>query len=470
MSASRKPARAQRSAPTRTAEQLARTDIGPRPLPPLMKQGRTRQLTLTEVTTPAGLRVIAIRKPGAPIIEVRLRIPFAARSGHQAAAHAARAEVLAETILLGTADIDRRRIDTTLGAVGGGLHAAVDPQRLSLAGSVLATGLPVLARILALSLTGAAYRAGDVAGERERLVEHLLISTTQPGVIARQALLRKRFGDHPAVYEMPSGPDVAAVGAAAVRGLHRRAVVPQGSTLVLVGDLSVKAAAESVAHALSIWTGEHPARVMATPPAGLGGALQAVHRAGAVQSQIRLSGPAPLRSDPEYPAFQLANLIFAGYFSSRLVENLREDKGYTYSAGASAEFWPGRSQLSVAFDTNTETTAPALLETRYELAKLTLLAPSEAEVESARNYALGTLALSLSTQAGYASTLSWLLGAGSDADWLREHPARLAAVTRDDVADAGARWFGPTTFTGVVVGDLDRIGDQLQRLGGVTLP
>ena len=91
MSGSKKSGGTRRSAPRRTAEQLAHTAIGPRPLPPLMARGRTRQLTSTEVTTPAGLRVIAVRKPGAPIIEVRLRIPFAARSSHQAAAHAARA-------------------------------------------------------------------------------------------------------------------------------------------------------------------------------------------------------------------------------------------------------------------------------------------------------------------------------------------------------------------------------------------
>lgn len=104
MSASKKPSRAKRTPTPRTAEELARTDIGPRPLPPLMKQGRARQLVSSEARTGAGLRVVAVRKPGAPIIEVRLRIPFAARSAHQAAAHAARAEVLAETILLGTAD------------------------------------------------------------------------------------------------------------------------------------------------------------------------------------------------------------------------------------------------------------------------------------------------------------------------------------------------------------------------------
>ena len=191
------------------------------------------------------------------------------------------------------------------------------------------------------------------------------------------------------------------------------------------------------------------------------------HRNGAVQSQIRLSGPALTRDDPGYPAQQLANLVYGGYFSSRLVENIREDKGYTYSARSSLEFWPETAAVSVAFDTTTPSTAPALLEARYELGRLSLVAPTEAEVESARNYALGTLATSLSTQSGLASTLSMLAGAGLDETWLRDHPVRLAKVTVDEVAQAAATLLAPANFTGVVVGDLGVLEAQLLGLGNV---
>jgi len=110
-----------------------------------------------------------------------------------------------------------------------------------------------------------------------------------------------------------------------------------------------------------------------------------------------------------------------------------------------------------------------LLEARYELGRLALGPPSEKEVESARNYALGTLATSLATQAGYASTLSSLAGLGLDVEWLREHPARLAAVTVDEVARVAGSLLAPSAFTGVVVGDLESIGASLAVLGEVDL-
>jgi zinc protease len=440
---------------TRTAEEIGRTAAGPRPVPPLARTARARTPTLARATLDTGLEVIAVRKPRSPLVEVRLRVPFAGATPK----HSARAEMLAATLLLGTGSRSREQVDADLALVGGHLDAGVDPQRLMIHGSVLSTGLPMLLEVLADSLTDPAYRRGDVLGERERLVEHLAISATQPSTVAHMFLQQRRFGDHPAAWDMPDPELVAGVGPAAVHGLHRRSLVPRGSTLVLVGDLSPAKAIAQAQAAL--------ARGLGSPPAIAGDDLLAHHRPGAVQSQIRLSGAAVQRDDPSYPAIQLANLVYGGYFSSRLVENIREDKGYTYSARSSLEFWPGAAAVSVAFDTTTESTAPALLEARYELGRISLQAPKPEEVESARNYALGTLATSLSTQAGLASTLSMVAGAGLDENWLRDHPVRLAAVTVDDVAAAAASMLAPARFTGVVVGDVGVLERELLGLGNV---
>jgi predicted Zn-dependent peptidase len=377
--------------------------------------------------------------------------------------------MLVATLLLGTGSRNREQVDADLALVGGHLDASVDPQRLMVTGSVLSTGLPVLLEVLADCLTDPAYRRGDVIGERGRLVEHLAISATQPSTVAHRFLQQRRFGDHPAAWDMPDPELVAGVGPAALKSLHQRSLVPAGSTLVLVGDLSPSKAVAAVHGALSGWTAapDVRARRLSRPPAILGDDLLAHHRKGAVQSQIRISAAAVPRSDPAYPAHQLANLVYGGYFSSRLVENIREDKGYTYSARSSLEFWPETAAVTVAFDTTTPSTAPALLEARYELGRISLLPPTAEEVDSARNYALGTLATSLATQSGLASTLSMLAGAGLDETWLRDHPANLAAVTVDEVAHAAATMLAPANFTGVVVGDIGMLESQLHGLGNV---
>ena len=451
--------------PGRSAEQISVTAAGPRSVPELAGARVAPHPELLSRTIDNGLRVIAVRKAGTPLVEFRLRVPF----GGTTLAHTARAELLAATLLLGTGSRTREQVDAELAMVGGHLDASVDPQRFAVTGSVLSTGLPVLLDVLADSLGQPAFRRHDVLGERDRLVEHLAIAASQPSVVARQHLQARRFGDHPATREMPEPATLAGVGVAALRTLAQKSLVPQGSTLVVVGDLHPDETITLVENALRGWTSAVFARPLDPPPAVVGGPIRAFHRDGAVQSQVRLSAAALERTEPDYAAGQLANLIYAGYFSSRLVENIREDKGYTYSAHSSFEFWPARAAVTVSFDTTTSSTAAALLEARYELGRLALTPPTGKEVESARNYALGTLATSLATQAGYASTLSSLAGLGLDVDWVREHPARLAAVTAEDVARVAGTLLAPSAFTGVVVGDLEAISSSLTAIGGVEL-
>jgi len=173
------------------------------------------------------------------------------------------------------------------------------------------------------------------------------------------------------------------------------------------------------------------------------------------------------RTDPRYPALQLANLAYGGYFSSRLVENIREDKGYTYGAHSGFEFTGSKATLQVEADTASEVTAAALLETRYELARLGLVPPTDDEVESVRQYAVGTLLIASSSQAGLASQLAALTAVGLGVEWLAEHPRRLAEVTTEQVAEAALEFFSPRRFTGVVVGDADVLAPKLTALGGV---
>jgi predicted Zn-dependent peptidase len=189
-----------------------------------------------------------------------------------------------------------------------------------------------------------------------------------------------------------------------------------------------------------------------------------------VQTSFRFGGQALPRNHPSYPALQLANLAFGGYFSSRLVENIRENKGYTYSAHCGLEFTPSGATLVADADTASEVTAAALLETRYELGRMTVVPPDEAEVDNARHYAIGSLTINTASQRGLAGKLVTLATRGLDLDWLLTHASRLRAVTAAQVGEAAAHFFAPSRFTGVVVGDAKRLADPLAALGGVELP
>jgi zinc protease len=447
----------------RTAVEISRTAAGPRPLPPLGEQRAPTGLSTVDATLSNGLKVVVVRQTAVPMVELRVRIPFAGTDPM----HAARTEVLAATLLTGTARRDRVAIDTDLALVGGELDSSVDPERLSIGGSALATGLDTLLDVLADALTGATYADDEVRREQERLVERIAMALSQPSVIARQALQKHRYGDHPATREMPEAEDVARVTAEEVRDLHRASMLPRGSVLVLVGDVELDAAVAQLEKALGGWTGTDTAAELPPLPPVTGGDIKFVPRPGAVQSQLRLTAEGIMRTDPRYPALQLANLAFGGFFSSRLVENIREDKGYTYHARSHMEFTPHGATLLIDTDTASDVTAKALLEINYELGRVAMSPPVGSEVDTVRQYAIGQLLTATASQSGLASQLIALATQGLGVDWLVAHPGRLAAVTAEQIAEAALEFFAPVRWTGVIVGDPAQLAG-VSVLGGVS--
>jgi predicted Zn-dependent peptidase len=436
-------------------------------VPPLGEPRPQPDLAVTDVTLPNGLRVVVVPRPGVPLVELRLRIPFAAGSARAAAQHGARTSVLSGAVLLGTEQHDQTEIAQLVQEHGGELSVSTDPDRVLFATTLLAEGLTPVLGVLAEVLTSATYPNDRVEAERARVVERISIARSQPGVIARIALAERRYGAHPYALQLPAAEQVALVRAAALRKLHRDRLLPAGSTLVLVGDLDPAAAVDAAGTALAGWTGEGSA--VAAPPVTeqRPAALHVVDRPGAVQSNVRLGGPAPRRTDPDLAAVRLANMVFGGYFSSRLVENIRERRGYTYSPRSSVDHLAAASSFLVEADVATEVTGPAFLETWYELGRMALLPVSEAELDGARRYVLGSMALSTATQAGLASTVSALIGAGLPPEWLAEHQRALAAVTVEEVQEAARRYLAPDGLTAVVVGDAGQIAEPLRSLGAV---
>lgn len=438
--------------------------VEPRPVPPLTPPRSAPPLSVARHKLDTGLKVLAVKRGGAPLVQLRLWVPFARSSE----ADTARATLLAETLRSGTQRRSNAELAAALQALGATLRIGADPDRLLFMGEALASGLPDLLELLAEVLTGAAYPEDEVAGERGRLVEELKMAWSAPSVLARQVLLRRMFGAHPYAREVPEPEQLAEVGPDDVRRLHTERVLPDGSTLVLVGDVPADQALTQAAEALSRWNAAGPTPVAPAVPALEPGPVLLVNRPGSVQSSIRMGGPALPRSDPDYAALELAKTVFGGYFASRLVANIREDKGYTYSPQCVIRHAAGGSTLQLEADVASEVTAPSLLEITYELGRMATLPVGADELEDARQYAIGTLALATATQGDLADQIVALDASGLGPDWLQEHPRRLAAVTVEQVREQAARFLAPTRLVTVVLGDANRVEPSMRTLREVT--
>ncbi len=434
---------------------------GPVPLvaaPPLPRVPR-----LTAHRIEGGPTVWAVRKPRIPMVEVRVWMPAVAAT----AAQRARTSLLARTMLAGTAGRDDLDLAEAIQAIGGSVRVSGGVDGVVVRASALARHLGDLAKLLGEVLGGAAYPAARVRNRRERLRRELLIQRSNPATVASDAIARRAFGRHPYGLGTPEPSQVDRIGPAALRRRHDDAVRACGATLVVVGDARPAQAAARIAAGLEGWAGGPSPPAATAPRHNTGLPVLVVHRPGAVQTNIRLSGPSLTRADDDYPALSLAVLAFGGYFASRLVANLREDKGYTYAPRAAVDHRSAASRLAIGADVATEVTGAAFLELSYELGRMVTDPPAAAELTSARRYRIGGLGTSLQTQAGLTAQLGQLATGGLKIGWLRDHFKRLERVGDADVAAVARRWLAPAGMVTVLVGDADAIVPQLDGLAEI---
>lgn len=431
--------------------------------PPIASLKARRRHAVSEAELSSGVHALIVRRAGVPLVEVRVVLPLSAAQ----IAHSAEPLVLSESIMSGTAAHDRAGLADAVGRVGGTLGASLSGDSLVVQASALAGRLPDILSLIAEVLTAATYPAHQVEGDRARTADQMTIALSQPETVAAEAINKRLFGRHPYGAEMPRPDAIRRVSAPRLRRLHSSLVRPSSAQLVLVGDVEPRRTIALAEEAMSGWSqvvAIHEARALMAPAAAPGGPLLFLDRPGSVQSNIRIGGAMAQRGDEDWPAAALANAIFGGMFTSRLVENLRERNGYTYSPSSTVRHLRVASAVTIGADVSTAVTAAALVETRYELGRIVVGGVTDEELEAARRYLVGTFLLQTATQSGMASTLAALAVSGVGPEYLWSHPARIAKTAKSAVDEAARRYWAPSALATIVVGDAESTTGSLSVL------
>lgn len=417
-------------------------------LPPLAPFEAPRPFDQHTGVAANGLRIYAIRQAAAPLVTVQLSIPF----GVDSPAQTGTAELLAATLFTGTADLDRSRIEDEIALAGGALRCSVDPERLTLSVTVLTEGLPGTLAIIARCLIDARYPGAELERERGLLVERVKLANATPRLLARQVLYRHCFADHPVTRQVPDIEHVLAADANSVRTLGDRNVVPDGATLLLVGDVEPARAVDTAAAIFEPWRSGHPVtRLEPLPALPAGQAVEVIERPELRHAAVRMVASSMRHGDPRFASLYLANLVLGGYFSSRLNTNLRERDGLAYGVQSLLLEHAGAGMTIVEFDTDASTGHAALDGVVADLTELAEHGPSREETARARRYATGAISLYLTTREGIVDKVSKVLAAGLEPDWLREHLTSLSQVSDSEVARAARDFLAPERFINVII-------------------
>jgi zinc protease len=157
------------------------------------------------------------------------------------------------------------------------------------------------------------------------------------------------------------------------------------------------------------------------------------------------------------------NTILGGSFTSRLMQNLREQHGYAYGARSSFDYRLSTGPFVAAAAVQTDKTGPALTEFFRELDAIRKTV-TEAEVAKAKNYVALSFPSEVETTGDIASKLEEQFVYGLPDGWLESYVPRIGAVTLDDVRRVAGQYVDPDKVAVVVVGDRRKIESDVRAL------
>lgn len=243
---------------------------------------------------------------------------------------------------------------------------------------------------------------------------------------------------------------------------------PNNATLVIVGDVSVAEAEALARRAFGGWTpGTLPALAAKPVPAAAGGkptTIFIVDKPKAAQSSFRLGGLGVARSTPDYYPLMVMNTALGGSFTSRLNNNLREQKGYTYGAGSSFTMRKEAGPFRATAEVVSAKTDSALIEFMREMKAIRAPLPAD-ELAKAKRYLQLGYAENFESTGDIAAQLSQLIPYGLPLTTLGAFNAGIGAVTVQSVQRVAKTYLDPSKLTIVIAGDRASIEPALKATG-----
>ncbi len=237
---------------------------------------------------------------------------------------------------------------------------------------------------------------------------------------------------------------------------------PNNATLVIVGDVRPDQIEEKIKSLFGTWQrGEVPPLNYAEPPKAGATTIYLIDKPGAAQSSFRIGSVGVPRSTKDYFALTVMNTILGGSFSSRLNQNLRETRGYTYGAGSRFDMRRAAGPFTASAEIVAAKTDSALLEFMKELTRIRDSVPTD-ELVRAKRYLELQLPGNFETTQQIANALVPVALYGLPLDYYNNYVQNIDAVTQADVNRVARQYINPGALAVVIVGDRKTIEQGLR--------
>ena len=298
-------------------------------------------------------------------------------------------------------------------------------------------------------------RLGDVRQERENA----------PAVAVRAELAALYGAGHPyGTVELGTESAIKSISKTDLTQFWQQHYVPGNAALIVSGDIRLEQLKTLVEAKFGNWKGAVLKPVVFSPVDTTKARLILVDKPGAPQTALRVATIGAARNTPDFEAAQVMNAALGGLFTSRINNNLREDKGYTYGTKSAFQFHRTPGPFAIAGSIRTDVTGPALAEIYKEVRKMIAQPMGEAELTNARNSQILSLPGRFENNQAITGSLATIFTYDLGLNYFSELPKRFSAVTAAQAQAAAARYLQPDRLLVIAVGDKAAIAPQLESL------
>lgn len=302
---------------------------------------------------------------------------------------------------------------------------------------------------------------------------HLNVQEQQPRYLASKYFNQVLFGQHP--YGRPvqgTSADLELLTAADLKLWWSKFARPDQATLIFAGDIEKPQAVKLAKQYLGTWKTDlvETGIVLADIEQPQKTQIYIVNRPGSAQAQIAVGQLGiTRRQQPDYFTSLIAGSYFGGSFHSRLNENLRVKRGLTYGAFGGFQPKAKAGTFQVSTFTKNESVAEAINVILEQIAEFQTIEPTDAEFYHTKSYITGSFAGNRETPQDVAQDLWMIESQGLGRDYFDKLFGSLDKTDKQDCLDLANRRVDPDKLTIVVVGDAEKLKENLSAIAPVNI-
>lgn len=298
------------------------------------------------------------------------------------------------------------------------------------------------------------YPENELQVWSKRGKQNLSVELEKTSTLSRIEFFKNIYGENHPYGSFATPNDYDNIQRDNLSRFHSSNIGSSDATIVLSGKISDTHIRTIEKHfGNSSWGSNRSKSILSIEDFGQTTGKHFVQKSSAVQSSIKIGRVLFKRDHPDYTDMVVVNTILGGYFGSRLMKNIREDKGYTYGIGSYLGTLRDSGFIVVSTDVGSEYTLQTLEEIRKEINRLRSELVTENELDTVRSYLMGDILRSFNGPFAVSDNIIGLLNFNQlDYNFFQNLINSVKAISPYRIKELSEKWLSPDSLTECVAG------------------